>query len=722
MFRNGNRLYKFGAFNFNADENVLRLGDKPVSLTPKMLELLRVLIENQGQIVEKDDLMRQVWANSFVEEGNLTFTIRQLRKVFDDDARRPVFIETVPRRGYRFIHEVQIFEDQRACEQTKETPPDFSLSMLPLIPSQISASSTRKISFSLLAAAFLLVTALGGWYARSSSRTSVDAPVLSAPFAVEKLSTSGKVEIAVISPDGRTVAYQNIASSGRQSLWLRQLETSINVEIVPPSADLYFGLAFSPDGDSLYFARRPQNVEGQTNIYLVSILGGVPQQIVGEAQGAFSLSPDGKQISFVRCFYLKDENCSLWIADASDGKNERKIVSRSSPIRIGDNRISPDGAKIAFAAGQSENQANEFGLFEIDIRSGAERELTPEKFFNVKNLAWLPAQDELLFTARKNDERNFRVRHVAADSGTVSLLTNDSETYTILSLDRTAERLISVQVKEDLRLRVFDQENATRGGEILANATAVSFAPDGNIVFASSMSGNSDLWSINQGGGEQRQLTGDAAEETTPIVAPDNRTIFFASNRTGAAHVWRINRDGSNKMQITQTEGGFPLFVSPDGRWVYYHSSSHRTLRRVSTDGSGNEQLILNKAAYRFAVSPDGSQAAFAEKRGKERVLSVVSLADGQTSKTFKLADAAGRITELAFLPDGKALTYILTNAEFEESVLWRQMFDAAIPPERVADLGDEGIWNFALAHDGEKFAVVQGGWLHDAVLLRGLK
>ncbi len=114
--------------------------------------------------------------------------------------------------------------------------------------------------------------------------------------------------------------------------------------------------------------------------FFVSIFGGVPIKIVGETQGWISVSPDGGKISFVRCYYREDENCSLWIADAADGKNEKKLAARLRPFRIGDNKISPDGRTVAFAAGQSENQANEFGLVEVNIESGAERELTTPNF------------------------------------------------------------------------------------------------------------------------------------------------------------------------------------------------------------------------------------------------------------------------------------------------------------------------------------------------------
>lgn len=96
-------LYEFGRFQVKADERVLRRGDELVSLTPKAFDILLTLLESAGHIVNKDDLMKKVWPNTFVEEGNLTQNVSLLRKALGESANGPQFIETVPRRGYRFV-------------------------------------------------------------------------------------------------------------------------------------------------------------------------------------------------------------------------------------------------------------------------------------------------------------------------------------------------------------------------------------------------------------------------------------------------------------------------------------------------------------------------------------------------------------------------------------------------------------------------------------------
>ena len=112
--------FRFGDFVFDLDEGVLSKDGKPVALPPKALKLLSVLIENRGRIVEKNDLLREVWQDAFVEDGNITYTVRLLRKTFNDDPQAPLYIETVPKRGYRFIGSVQVVEE--TAETAAEAP------------------------------------------------------------------------------------------------------------------------------------------------------------------------------------------------------------------------------------------------------------------------------------------------------------------------------------------------------------------------------------------------------------------------------------------------------------------------------------------------------------------------------------------------------------------------------------------------------------------------
>src|SRR5437667_1601064 len=106
MSQQTKQLYEFGAFTLDVEESRLLRGGQPVPLKPKVLETLFVLVESGGHVIDKKELMQRLWPDSFVEEANLTVNISQLRKVLGDAENGEHFIETVPKRGYRFAAQV----------------------------------------------------------------------------------------------------------------------------------------------------------------------------------------------------------------------------------------------------------------------------------------------------------------------------------------------------------------------------------------------------------------------------------------------------------------------------------------------------------------------------------------------------------------------------------------------------------------------------------------
>ena len=108
MPHNNTLYYEFGPYRLEVAQRVLTRTGETIALTPKATEILIVLVANAGQLVEKDELLKEVWPDSFVEDSNLTQTIFQLRRTLGDERAEPKYIETIARRGYRFIANVRI--------------------------------------------------------------------------------------------------------------------------------------------------------------------------------------------------------------------------------------------------------------------------------------------------------------------------------------------------------------------------------------------------------------------------------------------------------------------------------------------------------------------------------------------------------------------------------------------------------------------------------------
>lgn len=707
-------LYRFGEFSLCVEEHSLSRDGKTIPITPKMFDLLLVLVQHPGRVLGKEFLLQSVWPDSFVEEGNITFNIRQLRKALVDDAQAPEYIETVPRRGYRFVADVEeIVEGQLVVPESDSETARQDVSNAP--------RETRKFLFPVIAGSLVILAAIGvgTWFVLNQVAGATT--VLSAPFASEKLSTTGTVSGAAISPDGKTVVYSNRTGT-KQSVWLRQLDSGSNVPLIQPSDDSYYLFVFAPDGNSIYFSRAKQSLETQINIYRISILGGIPELIASGTEGWIGLSPDGAKISFVRCPRSDEEWCSLFIADSKNGTNEKKLASRSRLIRIADNQISPDGKKVAFAAGQSRNSANDFQLFEVSIESGVERELTPERFFNIKSLAWLPDGKSVLFTASRIQNKYFRIWQVFNETGAVEPLTKDSEAYGVLSLDKDAKRLVATQIKEDFQLNIFSLDALSKRS-FLADAARAAFGPDGKVYYSSAMSGNDEIWSINPDGTEQRQLTNDPAGDGAPYVSPDNKSVYFVSNRSGAAQIWRMNVDGSNQTQVTHKAGGAPIFVTPGNKLLYYKHALMGTLWSLSLE-NGEEKLVLDQARHLFVFSPDGSMVAVQDKVGDGLAIAIYSIQDGVVRQKFELPSKLPRLIEFGWMPDGKSLLYLMAGMDYDKNTIFQQSIDGGEPRE-IGSVGDEEVSEvsgLSISPDGKSFTIAQGGWKHDAVLFTGLR
>ena len=183
MSRAVTHLFQFGEFTVDGDQKVLLCNGLPRQLAPKLFDTLLILVQNAGRIVGKDELMNQLWPDTFVEEGNLTFNIRQLRKSLGDDARQPRFIETVPRRGYRFIAPVKelLSEDRIITAHNESASVEVVGHRSPVIagiggerettvtPTRWSAERLRN-TLLVAAAVALVFGSVGGWLIWSRSK------------------------------------------------------------------------------------------------------------------------------------------------------------------------------------------------------------------------------------------------------------------------------------------------------------------------------------------------------------------------------------------------------------------------------------------------------------------------------------------------------------------------------------------------------------------------
>ena len=402
------QIYEFGPFRVVAAERVLLRDGRPEPLTPKAFDVLLMLLENRGHIVEKDELMNRVWADSFVEEGNLKVTISMLRKVLEQGAGEHQFIETVPRRGYRFTADVRELSDgepelmlfersrvQLVIEKDEEPEPQIlvreparSGSLDEFI--RTMAQHKRRL---MIGAAVLVIAASGiglGLYkfiGGNGSQTNLRE--LFQKVKITRLTTTGKASVAAISPDGKYVAH-TMRGRNQQGLWLRHIATGSDKEIVPTAEVYYKALTFSPDGNYIYFLRYESNLG---KLYRVPVLGGSIQKLASDVDAAMTFSPDGRQIAYVRGYPEIDE-ARFITANASGAEEQTLLTQRlsdvtSSPERAWGPAWSPDGGMIAFALRKDEPDGKYWNVMTVRVKDQAVQQVTFQKWAALGHLALL---------------------------------------------------------------------------------------------------------------------------------------------------------------------------------------------------------------------------------------------------------------------------------------------------------------------------------------------
>jgi len=705
-----NPHYRFGEFIVDTDQKVLLRQDKELPLTPKLFETLLILIENSGRIVQKEQFMERLWPHTFVEEANLTSNIQQLRKSLGDNARQPHYIETVTKRGYRFIADVQRVETGNNGVHDSATRADTSLTA---IPATVIDRKRPKRKVVIALATAVVVVMFGGFvfwkFFRTSSKNLGDL-VANLPLKIERLTDSGQSSSAAISPDGKYVAYTQMFK-GRYSIWIRQLTTNTNSEIVSPSDDI-IGMAFSHSGEYLYFVKGDPSA-----LYRVSLSGDVPSKILDNLEGKFSLSPDDKRIAFIRVSTNSNgqQEHALMIAN-SDGGNESKLLSRQYPDKLDAPVWSPDGESIVCAYGNSAAGNQGMSLVEVRVVDGSTRELSSERFFNIAKIMWLPQKTGLIMSAAKKSEGYRQLWRVSYPSLQFTEISAGLSSFSDLSLTRNGDKIVASQSTRAFDLWV----GATRESENLKKVTAVMdkfcWTPDGRLVYSLNTIGNVDLWMMRPDGQEQKQLTLNSATNDAPTVTRDGRYIVFISNRAGAFQVWRMQIDGSDPVPLTSGGGkNFPA-ISPDGKWVLYNTTDDWQLWRVSIEGG--EPARLNDSYALFpSISPDGKMIACLGRSDSKAVLRILSFEGGQPLKTFDLAAPTFSSNRIQWTGDGKAVIYGTEHDGITS--IFRQPLTGG-EPALVMKFEDE-LADFSYSQDGQSLAVARGGWQHDIVLIRDL-
>jgi eukaryotic-like serine/threonine-protein kinase len=633
----------------------------------------------------------------------------KLDRSLPPDGRSGTIYKTSSGQSLRVAFET----NEKLAQPTRGLPASRSTSSAEIIIQEIKRHKGGAIFAA--SAVGLIVLGIIAFMAYRLARPPAEATAI-APFQstrISRLTSTGNSVDVAISPDGKYIAH--IVNDGAlRSLWVRQVATATNKQLIAPLASEYYGITFSPDGSYIYYVKSERN-KPLNELFQVSVLGGDSRKILSDVDTAVTFSPDGKLLAFMRNRPTEKET-DLLIAGA-DGTNERVLATRKSDQHLWSPSWSPDGKLIACVGGDKlKAQASVVG---VSVADGTEQPLTTQRWRFIERLAWLPAGGGLVLLAPADEtSETSQIWFLSYPSGEARRITNDLNVYTALSLNGNSSALATVQANMLSNVWVAPNADANRAQQIttgIGRYYSLSWTPDGRLLYASNSSGNLDLYISDADGNNQKQLTVNAGSNFGPIASPDGRYIVFLSNRAGAGYnLWRMDADGSNLKQLTRGGHDSGPQITPDGRWIVYASwlVGKPTVWKISIDG-GEPVQLTDKYSRIPVISPDGKQFACSywdERYDSKFVIAIIPIEGGTPVKTLDLPTPTVRWTS-----DGRALTYIDTQGS--ASNIWSQPI-AGGPPRQLTDWKSDRIFNFAWSRDGKQLALARGVVTNDVVLI----
>jgi Tol biopolymer transport system component/DNA-binding winged helix-turn-helix (wHTH) protein len=618
-------IYEFENFRLDAGHLMLYQNEREISLAPKVIETLLALVERRNEVLSKDELMELVWADSIVEEGNLSQNLYLLRKTLGDGKNGKPLIETFRRRGYRFNGEVKIIEQTSTAKNTENV---LAFASHTPIDSGKPIKETRHGQ----------VVALAEWQSHanddnsSASQNETSAVSLKLPDA-ENLAVSGIIPMinprsrqliaicAILAAIVSIVAVWKIINQNRYQASpniLASLRIKPLINWDAEAGEGSSGTRFSPNGTMIAYSLTKN---GQRNIWTKQIPDGKSNAITDGKWNYFNpiWSPDGQRIAFIS---NRDNQLAIWTMPFSGGE-----LTPLKAVESGLNLLhwSKNQATIFYQQG--------FNLFALDIASKQITQLTnfdstnQAQFFNIS-----PGEDRIAYASGPNERLHIFVMDLNA--GQPVQVTNDeaSDEYPFWLPD--GERIIYSSKRDGIfqTCIIYLNENKSEQLNIDTSDRLISdVSPGGDKILFSQSREESDLWQSTLDEKGETQITSDSGLELWSDISPDGKTVALQTV-TESKHLLGGSIEiysNDDKQEIKIAANGFSPIFSPDGRriaFLRYANNLHNiwvterygTERQLTTKGiwfAGFSLMPYNRVQVKdYNWSPDGSSLIYSAK------------------------------------------------------------------------------------------------------------
>jgi serine/threonine protein kinase len=576
---------------------------------------------------------------------------------------------------------------------------------------------------------------------RSSKHTEGEGDEVATPgnMTITPFTSTGNLGLAVISADGKWVAYTTVEKAG-ESLWIKQVATGSSVKVLSPTSEFgqYAGLSFTPDGNYLYYTRQVKL--GYNALFKVASLGGAPQQLIFDVDSAVSFSPDGKSMAFIR--ERLPSGTDLILANV-DGSNQKVLATRAiaSPFAMELPAWSPDGEKLAVK--KLERYGGTRGWVEtVEAESGHETQTGKTISDFGMGMAWMPDNGDLIVVRRATESmsHNGQLWLLAIDDGKYTRITNDFNWYSQPSVTADASTLMAVTSAHRSSLFAMNAQNlgAMTGEKPLPVMNGesqgyggVALTRDHRVVYTYYSAGRQKLAIAQDDGSQPQEITfsvGGYAGD--PTLCGTNRIAFALDSGNGFG-IWTANLDGSDAKQISHGSSDSEPVCTPDGQHVIYASSHEgHVILQIAPMANGSAGNLVsdtdaNSWMYSPAMSPDGRSvaAAWAPAGDQAIRLAIISIADSKIVASVEVKEGfagSGTAATIAWAPDGRGVLYGVRKNGAEN--LWLQPIDThsstQAPAREITHFTNDDIFAAAFSPDGKSLVLARGYDSRDAVLL----
>jgi serine/threonine protein kinase len=533
-----------------------------------------------------------------------------------------------------------------------------------------------------------------------------------APFenvSITKVTDTGKAALVAISPDGKYIL-NVVRDAGQESLWLRNLPTNSDTQVIPPAEVNYTFLRFSPDGNYLYFIRSEPGSTELEYLYRAPVLGGTPQKLVTDIDSNVTFSPDGRQIAYFR-FNNPEAGKERLILLPVDGGDEKVLYNGSISGGLQDPAWSPDGKTIVCMVLQPGDALS--GLMAFDVASGKQHLFFSSDSAGVRRPVWMSDGSGLLALASL---RRSQIMFVSYPDGKSHAVTRDTNDYSDPSIAADGRKLATVLSARQWNLFIMPASGSGQLRQVTSGAPSYNFSwtRDSQLLKES----ESGLSLLNPETGSTMQLRTSGLVMDPSACGVGGYFVFTSGIlQEKALNIWRMDASGNLKQLTHDKIDGFPV-CSPDGRWVLYEDgASGGHLMKMSIDGGKPEKVSDELGASGYDISPDSKTIAFAAfgHLGEHiETLTILSADSNQIVKT--MAFERPRSGPIRFSHDGKAVAYPFRHGGGDD--LWLQRLDGS-SGKQITDFKSERIIDFHWSFDGSKLGVIRGHTDSDVVLIR---